>query len=106
AEDGIRDRNVTGVQTCALPIWKLSGLVSRVVQIRISGLARSSNEVVYAVSVVCLCLDTDTESCTIAGNRLAQEQDRDGGRCAVLRRRRYSTGGVELCGSTLRLEKG
>src|SRR5699024_11259717 len=21
AEDGIRDRNVTGVQTCALPIW-------------------------------------------------------------------------------------
>src|SRR5207249_8143059 len=23
AEDGIRDRNVTGVQTCALPIWAL-----------------------------------------------------------------------------------
>src|SRR5699024_11880996 len=23
AEDGIRDRNVTGVQTCALPIWVL-----------------------------------------------------------------------------------
>src|SRR5699024_11936344 len=23
AEDGIRDRNVTGVQTCALPIWRL-----------------------------------------------------------------------------------
>src|SRR5207249_8175266 len=22
AEDGIRDRNVTGVQTCALPIWQ------------------------------------------------------------------------------------
>src|SRR5699024_11283164 len=22
AEDGIRDRNVTGVQTCALPIWE------------------------------------------------------------------------------------
>src|SRR5699024_2664328 len=26
AEDGIRDRNVTGVQTCALPIFKLVGL--------------------------------------------------------------------------------
>src|SRR5699024_11277235 len=27
AEDGIRDRNVTGVQTCALPIWLIaSGL--------------------------------------------------------------------------------
>src|SRR5699024_11270936 len=24
AEDGIRDRNVTGVQTCALPIWELA----------------------------------------------------------------------------------
>src|SRR5699024_6134214 len=23
AEDGIRDRNVTGVQTCALPIWNV-----------------------------------------------------------------------------------
>src|SRR5437868_14837207 len=23
AEDGIRDRNVTGVQTCALPIWNM-----------------------------------------------------------------------------------
>src|SRR5271167_1510198 len=26
AEDGIRDRNVTGVQTCALPISRLRGL--------------------------------------------------------------------------------
>src|SRR5690606_39879889 len=25
AEDGIRDFHVTGVQTCALPIWKASG---------------------------------------------------------------------------------
>src|SRR5699024_11743868 len=30
AEDGIRDRNVTGVQTCALPICLL--IVARVVQ--------------------------------------------------------------------------
>src|SRR5699024_5084624 len=27
AEDGIRDRNVTGVQTCALPIWTGRGLL-------------------------------------------------------------------------------
>src|SRR5439155_6416547 len=26
AEDGIRDGHVTGVQTCALPIWKRQGL--------------------------------------------------------------------------------
>src|SRR5699024_11971449 len=25
AEDGIRDRDVTGVQTCALPIWPCDG---------------------------------------------------------------------------------
>src|SRR5699024_11815923 len=30
AEDGIRDRNVTGVQTCALPIWReVTNLPSR-----------------------------------------------------------------------------
>src|SRR5699024_12014480 len=27
AEDGIRDRNVTGVQTCALPIYNLTTLL-------------------------------------------------------------------------------
>src|SRR5699024_11761462 len=32
AEDGIRDRNVTGVQTCALPISPSSGAPARVVQ--------------------------------------------------------------------------
>src|SRR5437868_12042385 len=28
AEDGIRDRNVTGVQTCALPIFRAGGKLS------------------------------------------------------------------------------
>src|SRR5699024_11342920 len=28
AEDGIRDRNVTGVQTCALPIWVVGPIKS------------------------------------------------------------------------------
>src|SRR5207249_5792171 len=28
-EDGIRDRNVTGVQTCALPIWQPDALTAR-----------------------------------------------------------------------------
>src|SRR5207249_7343916 len=27
AEDGIRDRNVTGVQTCALPIYHIGGVL-------------------------------------------------------------------------------
>src|SRR5205823_6815307 len=30
AEDGIRDKLVTGVQTCALPIWEVSRAVPRV----------------------------------------------------------------------------
>src|SRR5699024_11331129 len=29
AEDGIRDRNVTGVQTCALPIYAFSSFTAR-----------------------------------------------------------------------------
>src|SRR5207249_9208008 len=38
AEDGIRDRNVTGVQTCALPIYPLVGTTvsNGIVSIRIS----------------------------------------------------------------------
>src|SRR5699024_11702046 len=40
AEDGIRDRNVTGVQTCALPIFYIygngrSGLVGRMIAMRL-----------------------------------------------------------------------
>src|SRR5207248_4740543 len=31
AEDGIRDRTVTGVQTCALPIWRAQELASPLV---------------------------------------------------------------------------
>src|SRR5699024_11517707 len=29
AEDGIRDRNVTGVQTCALPIYSHEGSINK-----------------------------------------------------------------------------
>src|SRR5699024_11227558 len=34
AEDGIRDRNVTGVQTCALPIWFIFVLNPEVLPIK------------------------------------------------------------------------
>src|SRR5207248_5626203 len=34
AEDGIRDRTVTGVQTCALPIYRLDDRVDRLRQCR------------------------------------------------------------------------
>src|SRR5699024_11850019 len=36
AEDGIRDRNVTGVQTCALPIWTSPRRVSESVSVEYS----------------------------------------------------------------------
>src|SRR5699024_12219183 len=39
AEDGIRDRNVTGVQTCALPIYVRNG--DTVIVTKIDRLARS-----------------------------------------------------------------
>src|SRR5438046_5423335 len=42
AEDGIRDWSVTGVQTCALPIWRnsLHSKWARQLKIRASGCAR------------------------------------------------------------------
>src|SRR5699024_11337275 len=39
AEDGIRDRNVTGVQTCALPICDRLSIVGKSPQISISWLS-------------------------------------------------------------------
>src|SRR6185437_16164776 len=40
AEDGIRDKLVTGVQTCALPIWASAGLISGcLAKLQDSGLA-------------------------------------------------------------------
>src|SRR5207249_8756250 len=46
AEDGIRDRNVTGVQTCALPIFRDLALVERLEEDRLprAGLARDHVE--------------------------------------------------------------
>src|SRR5437773_9265421 len=40
AEDGIRDRDVTGVQTCALPISARDGGPAPLRQKRLSGLAQ------------------------------------------------------------------
>src|SRR5207249_5542866 len=37
AEDGIRDRNVTGVQTCALPIYVIKSPLRRRFEKRIGG---------------------------------------------------------------------
>src|SRR2546430_15203009 len=38
AEDGIRDLTVTGVQTCALPIWRRSGLVAPIDPVAVAAL--------------------------------------------------------------------
>src|SRR5205823_10409435 len=37
AEDGIRDKLVTGVQTCALPISEKSGAIGFVLNLRVDG---------------------------------------------------------------------
>src|SRR3712207_7832317 len=42
AEDGIRDIGVTGVQTCALPIFDRSGPQRFTVSLRLQGLERPS----------------------------------------------------------------
>src|SRR5699024_11580925 len=42
AEDGIRDRNVTGVQTCALPISRAEGAIGYVEMSHLHGLNAAS----------------------------------------------------------------
>src|SRR5689334_23871766 len=43
AEDGIRDGTVTGVQTCALPIWLPAELVHQLAGVRVErGVARQA----------------------------------------------------------------
>src|SRR5699024_12164445 len=51
AEDGIRDRNVTGVQTCALPISRFTGSVwkkSRRLGISLTGTGKELDKRPYA----------------------------------------------------------
>src|SRR5207249_8788856 len=38
AEDGIRDRNVTGVQTCALPIYLICAVLTSRWKVRLPGI--------------------------------------------------------------------
>ena len=37
AEDGIRDKLVTGVQTCALPIWLVLGIILLILAFVVGG---------------------------------------------------------------------
>src|SRR5699024_12235682 len=54
AEDGIRDRNVTGVQTCALPIYPRRGAVGGACLARCRGcLARSRSNPVLGKIAAC-----------------------------------------------------
>src|SRR5699024_11674989 len=46
AEYGIRDRNVTGVQTCALPIYLIGVMVPQTDEIFFSSIIRGIEEVV------------------------------------------------------------
>src|SRR5699024_11816590 len=47
AEDGIRDRNVTGVQTCALPIFV--GQIAKIKGCRVVGIAGADDKCDYVV---------------------------------------------------------
>src|SRR5699024_11854618 len=69
AEDGIRDRNVTGVQTCALPIFAERA--------RLEGSLQISHEWIYAY--------------IYADKRLGGELHRHL-RCQKRRRKRYGSG--------------
>src|SRR5207248_8293274 len=61
AEDGIRDRTVTGVQTCALPIsrsstaWHWAGVSGWVASIRVRALDQARPSSMTAVNVAGRC---------------------------------------------------
>src|SRR5699024_11357407 len=63
AEDGIRDRNVTGVQTCALPIFDVAvGVLRRVVELaqgRVTGAGVVPRIRALLGDIVELLVDTD-----------------------------------------------
>src|SRR5699024_11501619 len=68
AEDGIRDRNVTGVQTCALPILGLGLLVEQIrtalpglPQTQVRTAVEQSSDAAGAVSVLGLSPELTTE---------------------------------------------
>src|SRR5699024_594655 len=74
--DGIRDRNVTGVQTCALPIYGVEGLV------HISQIANrhigTPEEVLSAgeeVTAKVLSVDEEQERISLSMKELEQEQE-------------------------------
>src|SRR5690625_7986314 len=76
AEDGIRDGHVTGVQTCALPIWRWQDLADRTLAafteayVGDDGRIRSDCATVYALAIAFdLLADGMREK---AGQRLAQ----------------------------------
>src|SRR5699024_12005089 len=77
AEDGIRDRNVTGVQTCALPIWV--------------GSARNARELVLENYPQAVIEVVDTAAATVSEAATVQI-----GRASCRERVDIAVGGVAL----------
>src|SRR5699024_11820828 len=65
AEDGIRDRNVTGVQTCALPIFFFSSFKSLVKSLELSACPTVLDTCINCLIVSLICLSSCTLSVTI-----------------------------------------
>src|SRR5699024_11808527 len=87
AEDGIRDRNVTGVQTCALPIshprahyWMMTDLDEAGVRTYLEGIRDSADEDGWVGSVDgtdCFYVETYTPDSLIPQNEIGRASCRD-----------------------------
>src|SRR5437868_13499088 len=72
AEDGIRDRNVTGVQTCALPIlwrWRLWALF-----IRGTRVVRCRRPILFIIPVAVITLPSRCIKCGQIGRASCRER--------------------------------
>src|SRR5699024_12007855 len=74
AEDGIRDRNVTGVQTCALPIYRVQLTETDILEKEFKKSMRGYNE--EDVDEFLDIIIKDYDAFTQEINRLRQENER------------------------------
>src|SRR5436305_9268121 len=97
AEDGIRDADVTGVQTCALPIWILDHLGH--------GLGRSGDRTAERHGIASRpgTLQVDQVSARLQGPRRRIEDVRKIGRASCRERVEISGVGVSLYINSLQL---
>src|SRR2546423_11230510 len=81
AEDGIRDKLVTGVQTCALPIWQQRGSARRLARCTAAHFLAAAARYADGVDVACVAALLDPLALLAVGAADRSEERRVGKEC-------------------------